>query len=87
MASISSRVTDINGQIKEIRKGPRTVTVTDEAVTDVAERFALWARNIGAFHPQGSQLSLEFRLRDAPEIREWVCELLEDLADTFTDRE
>jgi len=86
MASISSRAAAINGQIENVRQHPRTATAIEEAVTDVSERFALWARNIGAFHPQKSQLSLESRLRDAPEIRDWVCELLDDLADALTDR-
>lgn len=86
MASISSKAAAINGQIEDARQHLRTTTVTEAAITDISERFALWARNIGAFHAQQSPLSLESRLRDAPEIRDWVCELLDDLADALTDR-
>lgn len=85
MASISSTSTAINSQIQSIKEHPQITAALATAATDVSERFALWARNIGAFNPPWSQLSLESRLRDAPEIRDWVCELLNDLADALTD--
>jgi hypothetical protein len=87
MASISSKAAAINGQIEAIRQRPQTAAVVEEGIIDVSERFALWAKNIGAFHPAPSPLSLESRLRDAPEIRDWVCELLDDLAGALADCE
>ncbi len=56
-----------------------------EALADISERFALWARNIGALHLPKSKLSLDSRLQDAPEIQEWVCELLDDLMEALDD--
>ncbi|KAK3315568.1 hypothetical protein B0H66DRAFT_502485 [Apodospora peruviana] len=39
------------------------------AIEDAIGRFQVWAGNIGALQPKSSQKSLEFRLRDAPDIR------------------
>ncbi|KAI8651414.1 C2H2-type domain-containing protein [Fusarium keratoplasticum] len=41
-------------------------------------RFKLWAGNLGAHRPSGSR-SLEYRLRDASNIRKLVISLLQDL--------
>lgn len=46
-------------------------------------RLRLWASNIGA-HQKG-QSSLDFRLRDASNIRDQIRRLLEDLRDTLRD--
>ncbi|RYP70251.1 hypothetical protein DL771_005554 [Monosporascus sp. 5C6A] len=48
--------------------------VMADAVTDVLERFKLWAGNIGAVHTADSKLSLEFRLAAAPELLEQIPE-------------
>ncbi len=95
MASISVKATAVHDGIKDLRRcaerpkasrPPPPSTVTGETLADISERFALWARNIGALHPPRSQLSLDSRLRDIPEIQEWVCELLDDLKEALDDR-
>src|SRR6266566_131123 len=51
---------------------PQQKTVSAEAVSDVQDRFKLWAGNIGARHRPESALSLESRLAAAEEILEQV---------------
>ena len=45
-------------------------------------RFKLWAGNLGAHRPSGSR-SLEYRLRDASNIRKLVISLLQDLCSSI----
>lgn len=45
-------------------------------------RFKLWAGNIGAHRSSGSR-SLEYRLRDASNIRKLVISLLQDLCSSI----
>ncbi|RSL44826.1 hypothetical protein CEP53_011039 [Fusarium sp. AF-6] len=45
-------------------------------------RFKLWAGNLGAHRPSGSR-SLEYRLRDASNVRKLVISLLQDLCSSI----
>jgi hypothetical protein len=56
-------------------------------VIDILERFTLWAGNLGALLSPQSKLSLDARLSDAPEIREWISEQLKDLQEAIDDCE
>jgi hypothetical protein len=94
MASIFAKAAEVYGVIGKLKRlveipgsptPPTTLTVA--ALADVSERFNLWAQNIGALRQPASKLSLDSRLQGAPEIRDWVCELLEDLMNALNDRE
>lgn len=61
--------------------------VDEKQVVDELERFSLWIGNIGATHRPQSPLSLESRLREAPDVFEFVSRLLEDLAEVAKERE
>ncbi|KAH7393830.1 hypothetical protein DE146DRAFT_107911 [Phaeosphaeria sp. MPI-PUGE-AT-0046c] len=55
--------------------------VDKKQVVDELERFSLWVGNIGSTHGPDSPLSLESRLQEAPDVLEFVSQLLEDLAE------
>lgn len=48
-------------------------------INEELERLSLWAGNIGALHRPDSPLSIETRLREAPDVLAHIQELLEDL--------
>ena len=43
---------------------------------DVRDRFMIWAGNIGALQHKGISTSLDYRLRDAPDISKNVVSVL-----------
>ena len=92
MASISAKAAAVYSTVENLKQflpvsGTASApTVTIESLVDVSERFGLWARNIGALHPPESKLSLDSRRQNAPEIQEWVSELLDDLTEALNDR-
>ncbi|KAK3312892.1 hypothetical protein B0H66DRAFT_382716 [Apodospora peruviana] len=49
------------------------------AVEDCRGRFRVWSFNLGAHQPVDSQKSLDFRLRDAPRMRDSVVRVLHRL--------
>ena len=51
-------------------------------VEDNLTRFRIWAGNIGAFHSLPSRASADSRLREAPEVRSRIIELLDDICET-----
>lgn len=61
---------------------PRSVIVDLREVENYHERFDQWAGNLGAFHVPESRLSLEYRLRNNPIIRDAILRLLADLRDS-----
>ena len=48
-------------------------------VQQMQDRFNQWAGNLGALQPSESALSLEYRLREAPLIRQSMMSSLDDL--------
>jgi hypothetical protein len=52
------------------------------ALEDQVGRFSIWAANIGVFAP--GRASMDYRLSEAPEIRQLVLGLLETLEDCIT---
>jgi hypothetical protein len=66
--------------------GADTGDVTAASLNDAFERLLLWAGNIGAAAASDNKISLEFRLRDAPDIKAQICELLHDLIEALDDR-
>ena len=57
------------------------------SVVDIAERFSIWADNIGAKQELGSHMSLQYRVRDAPKLASLFLGRLEDLREDLADRE
>ena len=52
---------------------------------DASQRFQLWAGSIGASAQAEKKISLDWRLRDAPDIKEQVEDLLDDLVEALDD--
>jgi len=50
-----------------------------QLVQDQIGRFRVWAGNMGAHHPAGSRMSLDYKLKEASHIHAMVVELLEEL--------
>jgi hypothetical protein len=46
---------------------------------DARARFKAWGESIAAFHPGSVRTSLDFRLREAPEVRGRALQILEYL--------
>jgi hypothetical protein len=57
------------------------------SLIDVAERFSIWADNIGAKQDLSSQMSLQYRVREAPKLASLFLGRLEDLREDLADRE
>ncbi|RTE79761.1 hypothetical protein BHE90_005740 [Fusarium euwallaceae] len=55
------------------------------AITDVLERFVLWAGNLGAFHGPTTRLSLDYRLSENPEVRDEILTQLGDICEATDD--
>jgi hypothetical protein len=60
-------------------------TELNAGLTDAAERFQLWAGSVGAAVDPQRKVSLEWRLRDAPEIKDRIHELQSDLIEALDD--
>lgn len=56
------------------------------ALTDSLERFRLWSGSVGAALDGEKKASLEWRLREAPDIKEDILSLLGDLKEALEDR-
>lgn len=54
-------------------------------IQDLLDKFALWTGSLGAL--QSNKLSLDYRLHDAPDIQEQICEYLENLLEAVQDCE
>lgn len=54
---------------------------TQEQLRDCFERFQLWAGNAGASKPWRDPLSLDSRVKHAPEVGNRIAEILRDLID------
>ncbi|PKK47029.1 hypothetical protein CI102_9293 [Trichoderma harzianum] len=52
---------------------------------DGLERFTLWALNLGALREPGSQLSIEYRLAEDPDIRIAIHQQLDDFLEAIDD--
>jgi len=57
--------------------------VRDQAVNNL-ERFRVWGNNIAAFKSPRSTASLEYRLRDAPQVLDRFKSRLQELIDSGT---
>lgn len=53
---------------------------------DAIERFQLWSGSVGAPVDAEKKISLDWRLREADEIKEQINDLLHDLIEALDDR-
>lgn len=65
-----------------VESQPRSIIVDLREVENDQQRFDQWAGNLGAFQDPESRLSLEYRLRNSPLIRDAIMQLLADLRDS-----
>lgn len=83
--------------LEKICRSLRVLT-PDEAITagferhvallnfqDALAKFRAWGVNVAAFRGESHPTSLHFRLRDAPDIRSRVCQVLEELQEYLHD--
>lgn len=75
--------------LSETKQRPTTgeVTIYPSTIEDLLERFVLWAGSLGALQAPAKKLSLDYRLEDAPDVRDQICEYLENLQEATEDRE
>lgn len=59
--------------------------ILKSATLDELGRFKIWAGNIGAFQESSSRSSLQFRLKEAPNIAIQAEELLDELNQCLED--
>lgn len=90
-ASVSEQCRSTLGLLKKISsEGWQAENLHEEAkcqrANEELERLGLWAGNIGALHPPESPLSIEARLKEAPDVLAHIKELLEDLTEVAGER-
>jgi hypothetical protein len=56
-------------------------------VQDARARFKAWAVNIAALHEEHLRSSLDFRLKEATEIRQRIVKILQNLHESLEDGE
>ena len=82
-ASLSQRCRDCEASFIDLKRSLDGCTQeSDESrprVLDQYERFRIWAGNIGARQDYTVKTSLDWRVREAPNIQHQIGELLEDL--------
>jgi hypothetical protein len=54
-------------------------------IQDASSKFKAWAVNIAAFHKPQLRSSLDFRLKEATEIRERIVKILHGLQESLND--
>ena len=62
-------------------------SLTNAKVQDEFDRFRIWGGNLGARHSVSTKISLDWRLRNAIELKEEIILLLEEIASALEDRE
>lgn len=87
--SIADRSSDVRGSLCGVLEKSKTPGSPVEAheVEDVLDRFKLWTGNLGALHQAHKRVSLESRLADSPEVRDQICEHLDDMQEASQDCE
>lgn len=75
--------------LSETKQRPTTgeIAIQSSTIEDLLERFVLWAGSLGALQAPAKKLSLDYRLEDAPDVRDQICEYLENLQEATEDRE
>ena len=63
------------------------LTIQPSSIEDLLDKFNLWTGSLGALQAPSKKLSLDYRLQDALDIRDQICEYLENLQEAIQDRE
>lgn len=85
--SIAERSSDVRGSLLDVLEKSKTAgsPVEVHTVEDLLDRFKLWTGNLGALHQAHKRMSLESRLADSPEVRDQICEHLDDMQEAPQD--
>ncbi|TKA60163.1 hypothetical protein B0A55_11454 [Friedmanniomyces simplex] len=79
--TIASRTRECLKTFDALSRVPVIARDVADAVKDNLARFRIWAGNIGAYHSPHDKRSADYRLRDGPEVRAQLIELLDELID------
>lgn len=71
--------------LEQTISGSDVDTVIKESSADSLSRFMIWAGHVGAHHAATDTRSIDYRLRDAPEIVDRLVEILKELDETLED--
>lgn len=66
----------------DVSASPAASLVSTRDLANIQERFSQWAGNLGALQPPESHLSLEYRLRNSPQIHHAIDGMLQELYDS-----
>ncbi|OTA88374.1 hypothetical protein M434DRAFT_80404, partial [Hypoxylon sp. CO27-5] len=89
--SISERSREVRKSLENLKSQIQKETREDQlliqpdVIEDILDRYSLWTGNLGALHEPTNRLSLDCRLSAAPEIRDQICEFLDDLQEAIDD--
>lgn len=86
--SISARSGDVNNALCDLKAraeetGNRHL---ENDLSDVIDRFHLWAGNLGVCHHPSERLSLDSRVSESPDIRDLILKRLDDLEQASAER-
>jgi hypothetical protein len=80
--TISSLTNHVATQLRSLLKTQASKEAAP-AFDDVYERFQLWSSNIGAHHDSSKSISMDYRVRNVPELQAEVCMILHELTDVI----
>ncbi len=83
---VRQALVDLRTLLDEKQQYGKPLIVPLASVMDVTERFALWTGSLGALHLPKSKLSLDSRLSDAADIRNYIDGQLDEMIDAITSR-
>lgn len=86
---IAERSSDIRQSLLDVLEKSKSAESLVELrkVADLLDRFQLWTGNLGALHHAQKRMSLESRLADSQEVKDQICEHLDDMQEALQDCE
>lgn len=75
IATLLATAKDDDSHVKDL--------VNERDVEEIQERFGQWVGNLGALQASKSPLSLEYRLRNSPMVKNVILKTLTDLYDSL----
>lgn len=64
----------------------KQLTIQPSDIQDLLDKFTLWAGSLGALQAPSKRISLDHRLREAPDIGDQLCQYLSNLQEAIQDR-
>ncbi|OTB01993.1 hypothetical protein M426DRAFT_13984 [Hypoxylon sp. CI-4A] len=80
---VKDTLNDLRDQLEHDKNQQLLIKLTD--IEDVLDRYTLWTGNLGALHKPDNKLSLDYRVLASPEIRDQICEFIDDLQEAIDD--